>query len=226
MTQIKTIEPPVSDIVYLIRPTVIGRDDLVRTVECTNLGAGMENMSKAPSTTPFSQPEKLAPGLAHVHAYWEDLKRGAANMPFADDVNIATMPDMAGRLMLIEVFDKPVRFRLAMLGEQIKGRNGDDAVGKFLDEIEVHAPLQYLIAIERHHREPGPDALPAWRRPAPRAHPSAGWLCPDPASVVGKRPHSNAARGGHTGITRPFCSCIAAGICGAIAERLGVAHRR
>jgi hypothetical protein len=144
LTQIKTIEPPVSDIVYLIRPTVIGRDDLVRTVECTNLGAGMENMSKAPSTTPFSQPEKLAPGLAHVHAYWEDLKRGAANMPFADDVNIATMPDMAGRLMLIEVFDKPVRFRLAMLGEQIKGRNGDGAVGKFLDEIEVHAPLQYL----------------------------------------------------------------------------------
>ena len=101
-------------------------------------------MSKAPSTAPFSLPEKLAPGLAHVHAYWEDLKRGAANMPFADDVNIATMPDMAGRLMLIEVFDKPVRFRLAMLGEQIKGRNGDDAVGKFLDEIEVHAPLQYL----------------------------------------------------------------------------------
>ena len=31
-----------------------------------------------------------------------------------------------------------------MLGVQIKGRNGQDAVGKFLDEIEVHAPLQYL----------------------------------------------------------------------------------
>ena len=31
-----------------------------------------------------------------------------------------------------------------MLGEQIEGRKCDDAVGKFLDEIEVHAPLQYL----------------------------------------------------------------------------------
>jgi hypothetical protein len=51
---------------------------------------------------------------------------------------------MAGRLMLIEVFDKPVRFRLGMLGEQIEGRKCDDAVGKFLGEIEVHAPLQYL----------------------------------------------------------------------------------
>ena len=103
-------------------------------------------MSKVPSTAPapFSLPEKLEPGLARVRAYWEGLKRGAADIPFGDDLNITAMPDMAGRLMLIEVFDKPVRFRLGMLGEQIEGRKCDDAVGKFLDEIEVHAPLQYL----------------------------------------------------------------------------------
>ena len=80
-------------------------------------------MSKAPSTAPFSLPEKLEPGLARVRAYWEGLKRGAADIPFGDDLNITAMPDMAGRLMLIEVFDKPVRFRLGMLGEQIEGVN-------------------------------------------------------------------------------------------------------
>ena len=62
-------------------------------------------MSKVPSTAPFSLPEKLEPGLARVRAYWEGLKRGAADMPFADDVNITAMPDMSGRLMSIEVFD-------------------------------------------------------------------------------------------------------------------------
>jgi hypothetical protein len=101
-------------------------------------------MSKVPSTAPFSLPEKLEPGLARVRAYWQGLKRGEADMPFGDDLNINAMPDMTGRLMLIEVFDKPIRFRLGMLGEQIKGRKSDDAAGKFLDEIEAHAPLQYL----------------------------------------------------------------------------------
>ena len=129
---------------FLDRRTVIGRDDLVRTVGFGTLGAGMESMSKASSTAPFSLPEKLEPGLARVRAYWEGLKRGEADIPFGDDLNITAMPDMTGRLMLIEVFDKPVRFRLGMLGEQIEGRKCDDAVGKFLDEIEVHAPLQYL----------------------------------------------------------------------------------
>jgi hypothetical protein len=120
------------------------KDNLVSTIGFARLGAGMESMSKAPSTAPFSLPEKLEPGLARVRVYWEGLKRGAADIPFGDDLNITAMPDMAGRLMLIEVFDKPVRFRLGMLGEQIEGRKCDDAVGKFLDEIEVHAPLQYL----------------------------------------------------------------------------------
>ena len=108
-------------------------------------------MSKAPSTAPFSLPEKLEPGLVRVRAYWEGLKRGAADIPFGDDLNITAMPDMAGRLMLIEVFDKPVRFRLGMLGEQIEGRKCDDAVGKFLDEIEVHAVAVPELASERHH---------------------------------------------------------------------------
>ena len=164
-------------------------------------------MSKVPSTAPFSLPEKLEPGLARVRAYWEGLKRGAADIPFGDDLNITAMPDMAGRLMLIEVFDKPVRFRLGMLGEQIEGRKCDDAVGKFLGEIEVHAPLQYLnsqasATIESraptHYRHGGGRHR--------RAQVAAGWICPDPPSIVGKRPHRNAARGGRTGMTAPLCS--------------------
>jgi hypothetical protein len=98
----------------------------------------------ATSTAPFSLPRKLEPDLAQIRAYWEGLKRGEADMPFWDDVNLSMMPDLAGRLMLIEVFEKPVRFRLGMLGEEVIERYGKNVVGKFLDEIDMHPPLQYL----------------------------------------------------------------------------------
>jgi hypothetical protein len=67
-------------------------------------------------------------------------------MPFWDDANLSALPDLSSRLILIDVFDKPVRFRLGMLGEELKERHGGDVLGKFLDEIDVRAPLQYLNA--------------------------------------------------------------------------------
>lgn len=96
------------------------------------------------STEPYSVPPKLQPDLARVLAYWEGLRRGEADMPFWDDLNISALPDLSGRLMLIEVSDKPVRFRCAVMGEELKARYGGDLAGTFLDEIEARHPLQYL----------------------------------------------------------------------------------
>jgi hypothetical protein len=96
------------------------------------------------STALFALPRKLEPDLVRVRAYWEGLKRGEADMPFWDDLNLSTLPDLSGRLMLIEVFDKPARFRLGMLGDELKKQDGGDAVGRFLDEIDAHSPLHYL----------------------------------------------------------------------------------
>lgn len=96
------------------------------------------------SPGPYSLPQHLEPDLARVLAYWEGLKRGEANMPFWDDVNISALPDLLNRLMLIDVFNKPLRFRLAIVGDKIKAQHGNDLVGEFLDELEVHDPLSYL----------------------------------------------------------------------------------
>jgi hypothetical protein len=93
---------------------------------------------------PYAVPRKLEPSLARVLAYWEELKRGEAEMPFWDDLKISALPDLSGRLMLVEVADKPVRFRLGIIGEDIRTRYGGDLAGKFLDEIEVRSPLEYL----------------------------------------------------------------------------------
>ena len=51
------------------------------------------------STAPFALPWKLESQLARVQAYWEDLKRGDAEMPFWDDVNLSALPDLSDRLM-------------------------------------------------------------------------------------------------------------------------------
>jgi hypothetical protein len=103
---------------------------------------GAELMQSFP--VPYSLPQHLEPDLARVLAYWQGLKRGEANMPFWDDINISALPDLLGRLMLIDVFNKPVRFRFAIVGDEIKAQRGGELVGKFLDELEARDPLRYL----------------------------------------------------------------------------------
>lgn len=97
-----------------------------------------------PSAEPYSLPKNLEPDLARVLAYWQGLKRREADMPFWDDLNMSALPDLSGRLMLIKVFQKPVRFQLTIVGDDITARHGGDLIGKFLDEIEVRDPLRYL----------------------------------------------------------------------------------
>jgi hypothetical protein len=96
--------------------------------------------------SPFPLPEKLPLELGRVREYWESLKRGDASMPFWDDVNLSSLPDLSGRLMLVDVFENPQRFRLNTIGQDIGARYGANVTGKFVDEIEVRAPFEYLVA--------------------------------------------------------------------------------
>ncbi len=100
------------------------------------------------SDRPYALPHGLERDLARVLAFWEGLKRHEAEMPFWDDVKISALPELAGRLMMVEASDKPVRFRVAfgLVGADIKQRYGGDLAGKFLDEIDVATPLQFLLS--------------------------------------------------------------------------------
>ncbi len=95
---------------------------------------------------PYTLPQSLERDLAQVHAFWNGLKRHEAEMPFWDDVKISALPELAGRLMMIEATDKPVRFRIAfgLVGADIKQHYGRELADKFIDEIDVAAPLQFL----------------------------------------------------------------------------------
>lgn len=92
---------------------------------------------------PFAVPTRLSPDLARVQAYWQGLLRGGAEMPFWDDAKLSDLPDLTDRLLLIDAFQKPERFRFASVGAAI---GGEGLGGEFLDEGEFEGPFQFLRA--------------------------------------------------------------------------------
>lgn len=98
-------------------------------------------------TSPFPLPAEMRPDLARVLAYWRGLLRGEATMPFWDDLRLSDLGDIADRAIAIEVFDKPQRFRLDVVGGDVERRAGGRLAGQFPDRIErPQAPLDYLLA--------------------------------------------------------------------------------
>ena len=95
---------------------------------------------------PFPVPENLALEFVRVRNYWDSLKRGDASMPFWDDVNLSSLPDLSERLMLVDVFENPQRFRFNSIGQEIRAQYGAGLTSKFLDETEIKAPFDYLTA--------------------------------------------------------------------------------
>jgi hypothetical protein len=101
-------------------------------------------MKRAP--LPYAMPDRLEPPLQQVRAYWEGLRRHENNIPFWDDVKVSSLPDLADKLLLIDVFVRPARFRFDTVGREVTARYGETVIGKFLDEVEAKDPLSYLIS--------------------------------------------------------------------------------
>jgi hypothetical protein len=92
------------------------------------------------ASTPFPIPERLSPTLLRAHSYWESLKRAGNSMPFWDDVNLSSLPDLKERLLLIDVFVNPERFRFNVIGQAF----GLQYTGAFLDKSDLGGPLAFL----------------------------------------------------------------------------------
>ncbi len=99
------------------------------------------------TTAPYALPATLEADLEKARAYWHGLIRGkASDMPYWDDVKLSALPELVDRLALIEVFDKPERFRFDIVGKGIVAKYGKDFTGGFADEIESNAPLAFFRA--------------------------------------------------------------------------------
>lgn len=84
--------------------------------------------------------------MARVRDYWNSLKRGENTVPFADDVALSALAGIEGRLLLVDVFEKPQRYRLAIVGKDIRDWFGADMVGKFADELDAKGPLKFFAS--------------------------------------------------------------------------------
>lgn len=93
---------------------------------------------------PYPLPETMSPSLLRVNSYWENLKRGGNNMPFWDDVDLSVLPDLTDRIILIDVFANPERFRFNFVGKEFMDNNGEPLINKFADEVELRGRLNYL----------------------------------------------------------------------------------
>lgn len=90
----------------------------------------------------FSLPKTLGPTLQKVMSYWQGLKRAGNSMPFWDDVKLAKLPP--DRLLLIDAFADPVRFRINTIGKE--AGDADALRGKFIDETVLPGRLDKLQA--------------------------------------------------------------------------------
>ena len=67
-------------------------------------------------------------------------------MPFWDDVTTTSLPDLAGSLLLLDVFERPERYRFSYVGRDIMDWYGVQISNDFADEVEVRNPFEYLIS--------------------------------------------------------------------------------
>lgn len=95
---------------------------------------------------PFPLPAKLDGDLAAVAALWRGLRRGQSDIPFADDLKPAALSAQAGRVLLLDVFENPERFRFSLLGGDLLMPQDRALSGKFIDEAELPPPLAFLRA--------------------------------------------------------------------------------
>jgi len=98
------------------------------------------------STHPFPLPDTLPRDLAAVHAIWTGLRRGGNEMPFADDLDPAALSKEAGQVLLLDVFDKPERFRFSHLAGDLLLAQETALRGKFIDDVDLDGPLASLRA--------------------------------------------------------------------------------
>jgi len=99
-------------------------------------------MTSAASPFPLAG---LEPELETVRAHWQSLIRGANQMPFWDDFAPSALPQST--LVLMDVFDKPPRFRFSdTVGAELERRYGDEVRGLFADEIAARDPFEFLNA--------------------------------------------------------------------------------
>lgn len=95
---------------------------------------------------PYSAPRTLPARLDRARAYWRSLIRKKAPMPFWDDLTPSDMGDLVDDAFTLEVFDKPERFRFALVGKRLEAGGVPELEGTFLGEGPLPSPFDFLLS--------------------------------------------------------------------------------
>lgn len=96
------------------------------------------------SDGPFSIAGLEGPRLERVLAHWRELRRGNADIPFWDDLDLPAFRALCGDVFLLDVFEKPQRFRLSLVEAGLSAENEAKVLGRFIDEVDLPPPFGYL----------------------------------------------------------------------------------
>jgi hypothetical protein len=94
------------------------------------------------------QPHDIpVPLLRDLYAYWHG-KKGDRKMPSRPDICPTEIIDLLPKIVLIDVEHEPQRFRFRLVGTDVVNVMGQDATGKYLDDLSsnpvIHDRLSWL----------------------------------------------------------------------------------
>src|SRR5579864_8599763 len=83
-------------------------------------------------SVPFSLPQAIDASLETLRRYWAALRRAQNVLPFADDLNVGQLSQFGPRLVVLEVRERPQRFRVDIVGTEIEKEFGEGLADRFI----------------------------------------------------------------------------------------------
>ncbi|VAV87904.1 hypothetical protein MNBD_ALPHA02-1153 [hydrothermal vent metagenome] len=91
--------------------------------------------------TAVNQPHDIpVPLLRDLYEYWNG-KKGDRNMPSRPDISPTEIINLLPKIILIDVEYEPQRFRFRLIGTDVVTAMGQDATGKYLDELSSNSAM-------------------------------------------------------------------------------------
>jgi hypothetical protein len=84
------------------------------------------------------------PRLLQLYEYWL-ARKGTRRFPSRRDIDPLDIRFILGHVMLVDVVDKALRFRVRLHGTEMVERAGYELTGKFLDDLPITEYRRYVI---------------------------------------------------------------------------------
>ncbi len=94
----------------------------------------------------FALPNFMSAEFAAIRGYWNSLKRGAATIPFTDDFKPGKLGRLSEMVAMLEVFERPLRFRFNLAGRNIERWYCGELDDRFADELIARPPLDDFLS--------------------------------------------------------------------------------